>query len=53
MSGAKTHMVRSHRSKRSYKPVNKAMVNKAAQVRRKHRLNLRGLMSNVYGLLGR
>lgn len=47
MSGARTHMIRSHRSKRSYKPVNKAMVNKAAQIRRKYRLNLRGLLGSI------
>lgn len=48
MSGARTHMIRSHRSKRSYKPVNKAMVNKAAKIRRKYRLNLRGLLGPIF-----
>lgn len=37
MSSSKTHEIRSHRSKRDYKPVNKAMAHAAAKRRKEVR----------------
>lgn len=42
MAGARTHMIRSHRLRRSYKPTNKTIQNRAAAKRRQISRTLRG-----------
>lgn len=49
MSRKETHMIRSHRSMRNYKPVNKTMLNKAAKERKKFHGFLRGMVSKYDG----
>ena len=44
MSRKETHMIRSHRSKRNYKPTNKTILNKEAKARKKFHGLLRGMM---------
>lgn len=45
MSRKETHMIRSHRSKRSYKPTNKTILNMEAKKRKKFHGLIRGMMS--------
>lgn len=44
MSRKVTHMIRSHRSMRSYKPTNKTILNKEAKKRKKISGLIRGMM---------
>ena len=43
MSGKKKKMIRSHRSRRRYKPMNKAILNREAKTRRIHNRMLDGM----------
>ena len=47
MSRKETHMIRSHRSMRGYKPTNKTMLNAAAKRRRHVNKYLMGMMSRM------
>ena len=47
MSRKKTHMIRSHRSKSSYKPTNKTILNKEAKRRRQINKYITGMMSRM------
>lgn len=44
MSRKETHMIRSHRSMRSYKPTNKTILNREAKKRKKISGLIRGMM---------
>lgn len=44
MSRKETHIIRSHRSKRSYKPTNKTILNMEAKKRKKISGLIRGMM---------
>ena len=47
MSRKEIHMIRSHRSKRSYKPTNKAILNMEAKRRRQINKYITGMMSRM------
>ena len=44
MSGKKTKKIRSHRSRRRYKPMNKTILNREAKKRKKFHGLIRGMM---------
>ena len=47
MSRKEIHMIRSHRSKRSYKPTNKTILNREAKRRRHVNKFITGMMSRM------
>ena len=47
MSRKETHMIRSHRSRNSYKPTNKTILNKEAKKRRQINKYITGMMSRM------